>query len=339
MLLPATAADEARRLVALRGLALLQTPAEERFDRITRIAARLLEVPISLVTLVSATDCYVKSNEGMGEVTAQRDESFSAHTVASNATFVVADAAVDSRFAHNRFVVGEPHLRSYAGEPIRLNGFCVGALCVADYRPRAFSALELDALKDLAGLVEAEFERGKLGETQAALIAESSEFQRKASIDDLTRLWNRNAINDLLARELVRAQGGSGLTLAIIDIDEFKHVNDTYGHTAGDAVLVEVAGRLRRAVREADCLGRYGGEEFLALLGDCEPAAAEIRVRRIVDAISANPISLAQGSIAITVSAGYASYGPAYPTATSLIESADAALYRAKRAGKNRAMF
>jgi len=339
MLLPTTDADEGRRLATLQGLALLQTPAEERYDRITRIAARLLEVPISLVTLVSATDCYVKSNEGMGEVTAQRDESFSAHTVASNATFVVVDAALDSRFARNRFVVGEPHLRSYAGEPIRLNGFCVGALCVADSRPRGFSKLELDVLKDLAALVEAEFERGKLGETQAALIAESSELQRKASIDDLTRLWNRSAIDELLARELARAQGGSGLTLALIDIDEFKRVNDRYGHAAGDAVLVEVAGRLRRAVRETDCVGRYGGEEFLALLGDCEPAAAEGRVRRVVDAISANPIALANGSASITVSAGYVSYGPAHPTATNLIESADVALYRAKRAGKNRAML
>ena len=91
----------------------------------------------------------------------------------------------------------------------------------------------------------------------------------KASVDGLTRCWNRAAIVELLSAELARARRGSPTCMAMIDADHFKKVNDTHGHPAGDAVLIEIAARIRRAVREFDAVGRYGGEGFLVVLSNC----------------------------------------------------------------------
>jgi len=336
MVAPNVPVNEAKRLVALQGLNLLGTPAEERFDRITRIAARLLDVPIALVSLVSAEEQWFKSSRGLATAATARDISFCGHAVFDEKTFVVEDALADARFADNPLVTGDPNIRFYAGEPVRWAGECVGTLCVIDSKPRTFSAADQQLLKDLAALVEAEFERGELSEAQASLVAEHDELSRRASIDGLTRMWNRSAILELLGKEVARAARGAALTVAAIDVDHFKAINDTYGHLAGDHVLGEVADRLRGAIRESDSVGRWGGEEFLAVLGDCDAEAADAAVGRILRGVAAEPFVFSAGAVSVTVSVGFASYGPALHDAGSLLAAADGALYRAKAAGRNR---
>lgn len=165
---------------------------------------------------------------------------------------------------------------------------------------------------------------------------ERDELRRKASIDGLTRSWNRAAIMELLGTELARAKRGTPTCIAMIDADHFKAVNDTHGHQAGDAVLVEIAARIRRAVREFDAVGRYGGEEFLALLSNCNIDTATVVCERIRGVVANEPIATPAGELDATISIGLAACNSDHDTIERVVGAADAALYRAKESGRNR---
>jgi phosphoribosyl 1,2-cyclic phosphodiesterase/DNA-binding response OmpR family regulator len=152
--------NEARRLQALRDLAILDTPAEERFDRVTRLASATLNVPIALVSLVDQNRQWFKSCYGLDSNGATRDAAFCAHVVESGNELVVPDTLLDDRFADNPLVAGDPRIRFYAGAPLVLDdGSCIGTLCVIDIRPRAMGASDLAALRDLRDLVLQEIQR------------------------------------------------------------------------------------------------------------------------------------------------------------------------------------
>ncbi|MCX7166368.1 MAG: sensor domain-containing diguanylate cyclase, partial [Rhodocyclales bacterium] len=263
--------NEKQRIAALHSIDALFTPAEERFDRITRLAARSLGTPFALVSLVTDKCQWYKSAQGLDGTENSREISFCGHAILADETFVVENASHDPRFSDNPLVTGEPNIRFYAGLPLHtVDGSRVGTLCVIDRNPRKFTAEQFQILRDLAAIAEAELQRGQLSETQRDLIHERDELKRKAAIDGLTRLWNRAAITELLDAELARAKRGIPLCVAMVDADFFKKVNDTYGHPSGDLVLVEIAARMRRAVRDYDAVGRYGGEEFVAVLSNCD---------------------------------------------------------------------
>ncbi|WP_211368368.1 GGDEF domain-containing response regulator [Pseudoxanthomonas gei] len=151
--------------------------------------------------------------------------------------------------------------------------------------------------------------------------------------DKLTGLYNRRKLDELLEEEIVRAQRYQAeLSVIMLDIDRFKRVNDTYGHGAGDEVLIEVAGLLRRHTRDADVLGRLGGEEFLLVCPHSSAAAALGIAVKLRDAMAAHPFPIVGQ---VTSSFGIASCRPD-DTAAALLARADAALYRAKGAGRNR---
>lgn len=147
---------EARRLAAVRSLHILDTPAEERFDRFTRIAARLFNVPVSLITLIDEDRQWFKSRVGTDVDETPRNLSFCAHAILEPRPLVVPDALQDERFANNPVVVGPPRVRFYAGVPLHVSGEAIGTLCLIDIRPREPSAEDLRLLRDLGSLVEAE---------------------------------------------------------------------------------------------------------------------------------------------------------------------------------------
>lgn len=152
--------DEALRLVALRALAIMDTPAEERFDRHTRLAASLFRVPVALVSLVDADRQWFKSCHGTDVCETSRETSFCAHAVAARTMLVVPDTLADTRFRDNPLVADEPHVRFYAGAPIHsADGQPLGTLCILDMRPRNLSDHEKGLLADLAAMVEAEMTR------------------------------------------------------------------------------------------------------------------------------------------------------------------------------------
>ena len=155
--------DEPGRIAALRALAVLDTPQEERFDRITRLAATALDVPIALVSLVDSDRQWFKSCIGLDVSETDRGSSFCGHAIARDDVFVVPDATVDPRFHDNPLVLGEPYVQSYAGAPIRAGGHRVGTLCVLDHRPRQLDDRQLSMLRQLADRVERELEHHELG--------------------------------------------------------------------------------------------------------------------------------------------------------------------------------
>lgn len=151
--------DEVLRLNALHNLQILDTPREERFDRLTRIASRMFDVPTSLISLVDEDRQWFKSKQGLEANETPRHMSFCAHAVAERAPLIVPDALMDPRFAANPLVVGDPRIRFYAGVPIRAGGQPVGTLCLIDQKPRTLSDKDIEALYDLGFMVEQELQR------------------------------------------------------------------------------------------------------------------------------------------------------------------------------------
>jgi len=330
--------NEQARLEALHGLGVFYTPAEERFDRITRLACRLLDAPIAMVTLIDATCQWFKSKQGTFGSEDSRTVSFCAHAILQEGTMVVPNALLDPRFADNPLVLGEPFIRFYAGHPLKaLDGSQVGTLCVIDRRPREIGPADLEVLRDLAALIDNEIRMEVLSQAQLDLIRERDAIHRKAMLDPLTHLWNRQAILDVLARELARSRRtGEPVAVLMADVDHFKAINDTHGHLAGDAALQEIARRLRASVRPYDAIGRYGGEEFLIVLSSCGTDTASKIGEKIRSRVGLAPIQLATVRQPVTMSLGIASSDATGMDPLALIAAADAALYRAKAAGRDR---
>lgn len=157
-------ADENERLNALRELLLLETPPEERFDRLVRFAAEQLGTPIALLTLVDGQRQWFKSRVGLEVAETTRDISFCGHAIMKKELFVVEDASTDARFSDNPLVTGEPHIRFYAGTPLSApSGHHIGTLCVVDTVPRTLGPVELSILEALRHLAN-ETLAGKEGE-------------------------------------------------------------------------------------------------------------------------------------------------------------------------------
>jgi diguanylate cyclase (GGDEF)-like protein len=165
-------------------------------------------------------------------------------------------------------------------------------------------------------------------------------MREQARKDSLTQLCTRATVLELLKHELDRSQRNSidrdaPVSVVLADLDHFKHINDTYGHLAGDAVLRETARRMRDAIRPYDSIGRYGGEEFLLVLSNCDTIGAAAIAERLLQAVRKDTIVLAEATVSVTLSAGVATSDVIQDPET-LLGAADAALYRAKRGGRNR---
>jgi two-component system cell cycle response regulator len=171
------------------------------------------------------------------------------------------------------------------------------------------------------------------------LVQARDEMHYKATHDDLTAIWNRSSILSLMRSELERSfREKQSTSILLCDVDHFKQVNDDYGHLIGDTVLREVAKRLKSAVRPYDAVGRYGGEEFLILLGHCGHSALESRSEYVRKAIAASPIMAGGTELQISLSIGAVTcrqWDPSVPI-ERILARADDALYRAKAGGRNR---
>lgn len=312
-------ADEPARLAELRSLLLLDTDPEERFDRITRLAQRLFGVPIALVSLLDQDRQWFKSNQGLEVTETPRSVSFCAHALHDDEVLHVRDARLDVRFADNPLVEGDPKIRFYAGHLIKgPSGSKLGTLCIIDREPRDLSELDAASLRDLAEMVEQEIASLHL-----------------AASDPLTGLANRRGFEilaskvlDVCARRLVPA------TLLYLDLDNFKPINDRFGHDEGDRALQAFARILERTFRASDVIARTGGDEFAVLLsGTASSEDAADRLRTHLDARNRESGS----TYALGACVGRADFDPANPRALAeLIEDADRAMYRQKGATRGR---
>jgi diguanylate cyclase (GGDEF)-like protein len=179
----------------------------------------------------------------------------------------------------------------------------------------------------------------RIKELQDELGEKNRELEQLSISDGLTGLFNHRHLQDVVHEEFERARRtGEPLSVVMLDLDHFKRVNDLYGHPAGDRVLQDLAEILRHTAREIDKLGRYGGEEFLAVLPDTEPEAAAIFAERVRERVAHHLFPVGRGEpLRLTVSCGTATYPhPGVYNPKMLVQRADQAMYAAKAAGRNR---
>ena len=291
MLPPAPAHNESERLRQLDALGVLDTPPEERFDRITRIAQRLSGVPTVLVSLVTADRQWFKSRVGFAATETPRALSFCGHAILSHQPLIVADTLRDERFHDNPYVTGPPHIRFYAGHPLVVGERSrIGTLCLIDDRPREFTDGNVQVLRDLAHLAEQEF----------ATI-------RFATTDEVTGLCNRRGFETFGERLLaVCERSRTPAALLSLELASYAHVRDAHGPAEGDRALVALAGLLLGTFRGSDLTARVGTDRYAVLLTGADETGAGIARARLHDAVlawnarSGRPYTLACHSAIVT---------------------------------------
>ena len=276
---PDVPGNEQARLQALQQLGILDTPAEERFDRLARLARRLFDVPIALVTLIDQNRQWFKACsaadefENPGQV--PREITFCGHTIMEESYLVIPDALADARFIDNPMVAGPPNIRFYAGCSVTDgNNHNVGTICIFDQTPRDFSEEDMVLLRDLGAMVESEL---------AAI--------HMATVDDLTGIANRRGFMVMAQHALQFCQRQQvPASLAFLDLNKFKSINDTFGHAEGDQALKFFAEQLRQHYRESDLCARLGGDEFVVLLTNTDITQANALTNRMTAALQENPL-------------------------------------------------
>lgn len=315
--------DEAQRIRSVRAYEILDTPPEPEFDALARLASHTFAAPIAVVAMMDSERLWFKSRLGLDIPELDRKVAFCAHAIMRpEQPLVVPDLSQDNRFAHNPLVAQPPHVRFYAGAPIRdSDGRALGTIAVIDAQPRQFSAEQRLALSDLSFLVTTALDARK----------RSLDLERMASTDHLTGIANRARFEASLQAELARARRtGTPVSLICLDLNGFKEVNDTHGHSAGDEVLVEVTRRIQQLVREGDTFARLGGDEFAIVIQNARDNAVQSLLSRIAPTV-AKPIQLSGGNrVQVTTSVGVATTVEEDLNGDNLLARADADLYRDK---------
>ncbi|MFC3690739.1 sensor domain-containing diguanylate cyclase [Chenggangzhangella methanolivorans] len=317
---PAPGVAELQRLAALMRYDIIDTPPEERFDRITRLAQKIFRTSMVTISLLDARRQWFKSRIGVAVEETPREPAFCNVTIQRAEPLVVEDAAKDPMFANNAFVTGEPYLRFYAGAPlITPEGHALGAFCVLDRTPRRFNPQEREILVDLAELVVAEMN-----------------LRQIANVDALTGALSRRAFREEAERAMgLAARHGHPLSVLTFDLDRFKSVNDTHGHAVGDAVLQRSVSASMRRLRRSDAVGRLGGEEFAVLLPHVdEPAALKV-ANALRRSIAAETFETETTTFGVTASFGLATFRTGMDL-DDMLKAADGALYLAKAMGRDR---
>ncbi|NIO38908.1 MAG: diguanylate cyclase, partial [Burkholderiales bacterium] len=263
---PAIPEDEETRIDTLYSLRILDTPPEERFDRLTRLAKRLFRVPIAMVNLVDEHRLWTKSGQGIEPTDSPRETSFCGHAILGEDILLVPDTLKDERFRDSPYVSGEPHVRFYAGCPLSApNGSKLGTLCLMGSQPCQLGEEDQALLRDLAGMAEREL---------AAL--------QLATMDELTMLANRRGFEALSAHAIELSRRlQKPAALLYFDLDQLKQINDRFGHAEGDRALKTFAQLLRLTFRESDILGRLGGDEFAAFMTNVSNAELDSALERL----------------------------------------------------------
>jgi diguanylate cyclase (GGDEF)-like protein len=222
-------------------------------------------------------------------------------------------------------------VKSTAGFPLKGKLGITGVLNVAFRRPHIFSKEEINLISHLADQAAVAIENSRLYE----------ETKQLATTDHLTKIWNRRYFDSYLRTELIKSRRlNKQLSVLMIDIDNFKSFNDTYGHSSGDKILLTTANIIVDSCRNIDVVGRYGGDEFAVILLETSNSNAEKVSKRILAALNNNSFLAPDGTrIPVTASIGIASYTPDCKDAEELLSLADSAMYKAKSAGGGRFSF
>ena len=313
---PKVAPNETLRLQALNALKILDTPAEERFDRITKLAQRLFDVPIALVSLVDADRIWFKSRQGLECTEMPRAGALCDDALQSETVFVVENATKDEKFRNQPVVTDVPGVRFYAGCPISAaDGSRLGTLCVIDTVPRQATPEDIDLLRDLGQMVEHELSTLTM-----------------ATTDELTKLANRRGFR-MIADPMIALcrRAWRPAAVAMFDLDGLKQINDEFGHETGDLVIKDFARLLLKVFRDSDVVARVGGDEFCVLLTDsreAEPTRALQYLQQRVNSYN----SECKQPYTLTFSVGLVPFNSKlHATIDDLLRDADERMYSQKR--------
>lgn len=303
----------------------LDTASDSTFDRIARVAATSLKMPVVLIALSDGDGRLFKSVVGRDIADIRALQVLCNHLVGEQDLIEIFDTTRDARCTDNPLVTGPEQIRFCAGAPIRSqDGRRAGTLAVLDCTPRRLTEVEKQLLTDLASLATHELD-----------------IRRVAATDPLTGAWNRRMLEQVAHNEFHRSRRlERPFSVAVMDLDHFKSVNDRYGHDAGNDALRAFARTFRTVMRAEDWLFRVGGEEFVALLTGASAKAAFMGIERLRAAIEAREVETPDGPFHITISGAVIeaadSRGRPHASLDTLIRKADMGLYEAKRDGRNR---
>jgi diguanylate cyclase (GGDEF)-like protein len=261
--------DEQARVESLRELWLLDTDPEERFDRVTRMAKRVFDVPIAVFALVDSERVWFKSRVGLDLNEIPRGEAFCAHAILTEGIIQVQNAAEDIRFRGAPLVKRAPGIRFYAGIPINsADGRRVGALAVMDTRPRVLGPEDLKIMSDLSRGIEAELSA-----------------TRVSTIDEVTGMLNLRGFHQFAEKLLkISARSGAALSLLYADILDLESAATPRGR---EVILKQVAELIDHTLRQSDILARIGPGRFCALMPEIQDHAGETAGARLQAAVRA----------------------------------------------------
>lgn len=302
-------------------------------ERLARVGSQLFDVDLC-VALMPWEPHWIRP---LGEKLESEAPTFSRRFGRHDA-MIVPDARACAQLKHHTLVAGDPGIRFIAYASIVLDDTKGPlSLFLADREPRTWTDDRLHLFADFLALSEDVLVAELTGQEVTALAEENRQLRKLATVDHLTGLWNRNSILDILDRELERCSRQKlPISLIVADLDRFKDVNDCHGHVSGDAVLKATGQRLRRAVRSYDAVGRFGGDEFLIVMSDCDEVMAAAVAERVQEAIRKSPVETGAGQIRITISQGLVTHmGPGKISRLHLFDQADQALYLAKTRGRD----
>lgn len=316
---------------------------EAQMTEILKMGLERFNLDIGILSKIENNQYVVKFCVVPDDVELSADVTFDLNTTYCHITCLAdAPTALEHIGKHDQYASHPAYqafgLESYIGMPIKLNGKLYGTLNFSSATPykRKFKAVDIDALQLMSSWIEVELIRRK---QEKRLVELNLALEKKAYEDSLTSIPNRRAMFKHISVDLNRISREKGkVALAIIDIDFFKHINDTYGHQKGDEVLIKVAASLNNDKRDYDFLARFGGEEFLLWLPNCDEAIAINVCERIKNNIENLPLC----EKPITISLGITCFGEDDLKALQhrakideLISEADQALYKAKASGRN----
>jgi len=306
---------EQERLFFLRSTGLLDSKASEAFDRITRLAAELFQVPIALVSLVEEKRQWFKSCVGLETRETERSVSFCTHTIERATALVVEDAVQDARFADNPLVTGYPGIRFYAGVPLRLpSGHALGSLCIIDSQPRSFSDAELQRLQDLGALVMAQIDL----------------HQMAGRVHEVTRLPNRGQLGEDLL-EACTAEPAAPRLLMLLDVmshTQLQAAVRAIGIGPLESALRTIATKLVASIPADAALYHVGETRFAIVMAggaqeDLCDVAAGLMLRM------AEPFRAGAVTVQLELQAGLAPFTLVPASCNDVLRRATAALYQA----------
>ncbi len=304
---------------------------EQIYSAVHKAAAQLMPAEAFVITLLDEVHneieaVYLIDREGRTpNFRVPRDQGLSGRVLALGKSVYIKDVDEEQGFGGIHFG-SQDHTRSVLAVPLRLGDRIIGMISTQSYQPNAYTTEDQYLLEMLAANTAIAIENTRL----------FKETQWLAITDPLTGLFNRRGFFELGQREVERFRRFARPFSAIMmDLDHFKRVNDTYGHAAGDQVLIELANRLRSKIRDVDVIGRYGGEEMVIILPETDLQGAALLAERLRGHVESAPMVTDRGPINLTISVGVAEYKPTTPDLASLLDQADSAMYAAKQSGRN----